>query len=376
MSLKKENMTEVLQMLQKFAPDEIAVLSRRYQVLKAISLLEPVGRRTVSLSLDFSERTVRGETDKLSIQQLIEVSREGMKITEEGKKVLAGMEYFMQMLDGTSEKGKEIANLLGIAEAYIAEGDCEQSQRVKKEMGRIAAEVVLRSVSKESKIALTGGSTLADVVAAMPFASSKKAELVVPARGSLGGKLEQQADTLAAGLAEKLGAKYRLLYLPDQMSKSVLKELKQEPTIQETIQGMQEADVLLFGVGNALEMAEKRQVDDAVYHILVEKGAVAELLGYYLDDRGEIVYRSHSVGVQLEEVKNMRKVIAVAGGEKKAESLLAVCKKLPQTVLITDSSAAKEMIRLTKDKKKRQRLLQKEEKTLYKTEKKEKNWEE
>lgn len=103
MSLYKENIFDTLQMMKKIAPDEIATLVKRYRILRAIELLEPVGRRTISLSLDFSERTVRNEIEKLHMQQLIIVSREGMKVTEEGKNILANMEPFIKYIDGIAD---------------------------------------------------------------------------------------------------------------------------------------------------------------------------------------------------------------------------------------------------------------------------------
>ena len=351
MSLYKENILNTLQMMKKIAPDEITALVRKYHILRAISLLEPVGRRTISLSLDFSERTVRNETEKLHIQQLIDVSREGMRVTEEGKKILTNIEPFVKYMDGITVLEKKLAHLLDIKEAYIAEVGCKSGQSVKKELGRIAADVVLHNINRESKIALTGGSTLADMVEAMPFSSSKKAQLVLPARGSIGGKLEQQADTLAAGLAERLGASYKLLQLPDHMSEKAFDEMKQEPFVQETIKEIRQADVLILGIGNALEMAKKRQVETQVYEILLKKGAVAEMLGYYLDSKGTIVYTSYSIGLRLEELSKMKKIIIVAGGKKKAESLIAVCQRMPQAILITDIAAAKEIIKLAEMKK-------------------------
>lgn len=342
MSLYKEN-RNTLQMIKKIAPEEISALVRRYRILRTIALLEPVGRRTISLSLDFSERTVRNETEKLHRQQLIVVSREGMKVTEEGKNLLTDMEPFVKSMNGISEMEKHLADLLGIKKVYLAEQDSKDGQTVKKELGRIAADVLLHNISKESKITLTGGSTLASMVESMPFSNTKKAELVLPARGSIGGILEQQADTLAAGLAEKLGARYKLLQLPDHMSQKAFEEMKHEPLIQETITQIKQADILILGVGNALEMAQKRQVDSTVYEFLLKKGAVAEMLGYYLDSKGTIVYSSYSIGLRLEELSRIKTIIVVAGGKNKAEALAAVCCKMPQAILITDKMTAKEI---------------------------------
>ena len=138
MSLYKENLMDTLQMMKKIAPEEMTALVRRYRILRAIRLLEPVGRRTISLSLDFSERTVRNETEKLHAQQLISVSREGMNVTEEGEKILTDMEPFIKHIDGITAFEKKLTQLLNITETYIAEESCKNIQ---KELGRMPAEV-------------------------------------------------------------------------------------------------------------------------------------------------------------------------------------------------------------------------------------------
>ena len=346
MSLYKENRTDILQIMKKIAPEEMDTIVKRYRILSFISSQEPIGRRSISLSLDFSERTVRNETEKLSRQKLIEVSREGMKVTQEGKRVLKEMKMFMQYIDALGEMEKKLSHILGIKEVHIAQGDYQSMQSVKKELAQIASNVLLHCVTKQSNVAITGGSTLANVVEAVPFLKNQKAKLVVPARGSVGGRLEYQADTLAAILAKKLNASYKLLHLPDHMSQKAFKEIKQEPAIEQTIQAIRQTDVLVVGMGNALEMAKKRQVDSQVYSFLLKERATAEMLGYYLDSSGNVVYASHSIGLRLEELKRMRKIIVVAAAKNKAEGLAAVCKRMPQAILITDATTAEEMIRL------------------------------
>lgn len=55
-----------------------------------------------------------------------------------------------------------------------------------------------------SIIALTGGSTLKEVVEAFPRVTNLSQIQVVPARGGMGKKVETQANTLAATLAKKI----------------------------------------------------------------------------------------------------------------------------------------------------------------------------
>ena len=48
--------------------------------------------------------------------------------------------------------------------------------------------------------------------------------VVVPARGGLGDNVELQANTIATVLAQRMGASYRQLYVPDSVSEENFKQ--------------------------------------------------------------------------------------------------------------------------------------------------------
>ena len=117
-------------------------------------------------------------------------------------------------------KQKELGELLGFlgktSDVRVAQYETEArtpKADLVKEMAQIGARVLLENMRRSSRIAITGGTTMAALVEAMPYTAVQKAEMVLPARGSIGRKLELQADTLAAKLAEKAGADYRMLHL-------------------------------------------------------------------------------------------------------------------------------------------------------------------
>ena len=158
--------------------------------------------------------------------------------------------------------------------------------------------------------------------------------------------MELQADTLAAQLAEKLRSDYRMLHLPDNLSPHVLGEMKEDPEVAETIDEMKQANILLLGVGNAMEMAEKRRLEQSIRRQLKKDHAVAEACGYYFDSAGQKVYETRSIGVDFNDIQKMDCVILMAGGRKKAESILAVSHSIQGGVFVTDEGAALEMLRL------------------------------
>jgi len=339
-------MEDKLQLIRKIAPDLTEEMIKRYRVLKTVRLLQPCGRRMVVLALGMTERTVRSEIERFSMQKLVQVSKTGMTVTDEGVEVLEGLDTIFSIMTGLSVLEEKLAKLLGVKRVLIAQGDADTSERSRKEMGQLAMRRLLEKTKAQSCIAITGGTAMQDMVLAAPEMTKPMAKMIVPARGSIGRKMELQADTLAAQLAEKLHADYRLLHLPDNLSETALEEMKKQPEISETIQEMDKANILLLGVGNALDMAEKRRLDEEIKTYLAENEAVAEACGYYFNKSGEVLYRTRSIAIDFNEIDNIDEVIVVAGGENKAESLLAVSQSIPSGVFITDEGAALEMLRL------------------------------
>jgi central glycolytic genes regulator len=72
--------------------------------------------------------------------------------------------------------------------------------------------------------------------------------------------------------------------------------------------------------------------------------AVGEAFGYYFNEAGDIVHKVTTIGMQLEDLKKIPNIIAVAGGASKAKAIKAYMKQAPaETVLITDEGVAKQL---------------------------------
>ena len=73
--------------------------------------------------------------------------------------------------------------------------------------------------------------------------------IVVPARGGLGDKVENQANTIATVLAGRLKAKYRQLYVPDSVSGEILNSiLAEDPGVKAVVEIIKSADILVHGM--------------------------------------------------------------------------------------------------------------------------------
>ena len=338
-------MNNVLALEQKIIPEMVELLSKRYQILKSIFYNQPVGRRMISQELNMGERIVRSEVNFLKEQDLIEINSIGMVVTKEGEYILESLQEVIHSINGLSIIEEKLAEYLGIAEVLVVPGDNDEDNTVLKEMGRIAAGYIKGIINDGSVIALTGGSSVSQAVESMPKVY-KNNITVVPARGGMGSSVETQANTLVEKLAVKLNAKYKLLHVPDKISHEAMDAMLNEPDIKEIASLIEKADILIFGLAKAKDMAVRRGLSDEKTSRLINKGAVGEAFGYYFNASGEIIYKTPCIGISLNKVTNIDHVIAVAGGKSKADAIMAAKIHNPHMVLITDEGAAKAILNI------------------------------
>lgn len=333
--------------MERFVPDLIPTLLKRYQVLQAVEAKQPIGRRSLAELLGLTERILRKETDFLKEQGLLFFSAAGISISKEGEQLLAELNDLIADLLRLPDLEEELQRKLGLKKVVIVPGDSQQSPWIKRDLGRAAVEEMKQLAEEGLSIAVTGGSTLAAVAEAIPSHDPKlKHCLYLPARGGLGEEHENQANTICSQMAKRSGGSYRLLYVPEQLSKEAADTLALDPQIAEMVELIRSSRMIIHGVGDAITMAIRRKSTRDVLHLLEREGAVAEAFGYYFDRDGEIVYRAEVIGLRLEDVRQAEHVIAVAGGKNKAEALLAFSKAGVQGALVTDEGAALEMKRL------------------------------
>ncbi|MGG3998784.1 sugar-binding transcriptional regulator [Anoxybacillus kestanbolensis] len=338
-------MRQWIDVQRKLLPDLLAIMQKRYEILQHIRLMQPIGRRTLSLNLGISERVLRSEVQFLKEQNLLDITTAGMSVTSEGNDVLIQLEDMMREVLGLKELERKIKKKLPVKDVIVVAGDSDQSPWVKREMGRACVSRIKRSLTGNAIVAVTGGTTLAAVAEMMTPDAKYRNVLFVPARGGLGEDVTNQANTICARMAEKAMGHYRLLHVPDQLSNETYQSIIEEPAIKEVLELIKSSTIVIHGIGDAKTMAERRKTPPEEMKKIEQNEAVAEAFGYYFNQHGEVVHKVNTVGIQLEDVRHVPCVIAVAGGASKAKAIQAYMKQANRCILITDESAAKQLVR-------------------------------
>ncbi|MEK8132573.1 sugar-binding domain-containing protein [Paenibacillus filicis] len=339
-------MRDMLDIQKLLVPDLLDSMKKRYTVLQHILVSGVVGRRTLAASIGSTERVLRGEVEFLKEQGLLQIDASGMRITEDGRLLLEQIEPLVKDLFGLTDWEERIRSRFGLKQVVIVPGDSEASPHTKKELGRAGASVMRKLVKEEEVIAVTGGSTMAEVANQLNATASMKSCWFVPARGGLGESVDLQANTIAATMAKKAGGRYRLLHVPDHLNDEAYQSLLQDDHITEVFHFIRKARMVVHGMGDAMVMARRRKVDPETTASLQREGALAEAFGYYFDRSGRILHKMPTVGLRIEDIHDMDTVIGIAGGRGKGEAILAVLRYGHEDVLVTDEAAAAEIVQL------------------------------
>ena len=335
-----------LNILQQVVPELENLLKRRYSLLKAIENLAPVGRRNLASQINCSERVIRGELEFLRELGFVYSSPAGVELSEQGRKVLEMLQVMVRGFHNLDSLEAKLAACLGVPRMIIVPGDSYRDPNVKENLAAVTARYLQEVLQEGDILAVTGGTTLAQVADSLPLKGKEREITVVPVRGGLGEDIKIQANSIAVRMAEGLGGSYRLLHAPEIVLPCNLDQILNEPRIREVIALGRRANILLHGIGTAEEMAKRRDLDDETIMQLIADGAVGEAFGYYFDSQGRNVYSTTSLGLRLKDLEGIPLVVTVGGGSNKAWAVLAVLSRGYCDVCITDEGVARRLMTL------------------------------
>ena len=326
--------------VSKLVPELQLQLQRRYRILQMIQAASPVGRRALADMLHVTERVVRNETMILKQEGLIEIKQIGMFCTELGNETVEELREYIHEVSGLTSKERQLAQLLNVQQAVIVSGDASKLEQLMM-LGKEAAQRLTYFANDKDIIAVTGGSTIAAMSEHLKPVAPLHSVQFIAARGGLGSQMHDQANTIVANFGQQTNATYKTLFVPENLSKESYDAIRNEPVIAEVTDLYHQVSIVVHGIGNAEQMAKRRNSSGETLQILKEQQATSEAFGYYFNAKGEVVHQLPSIGINLKQVKNARTVLAVAVGKEKVAAIMGYFNHhMPQTCFITDEVTA------------------------------------
>jgi DNA-binding transcriptional regulator LsrR (DeoR family) len=251
---------------------------------------------------------------------------------------------------------EEFQKYFSLKEVRILKSYNQKTEEVLKGLGFFAAEYLDSLIVDGDIISCSYGRTVASTVQAL-HPDRKLNITVVQMIGALG--VENpfiDGPDLVRLLSDKYGGKYCYLLAPLVVSDRNAKEsLIKHFRYQEAIKLSQSARIGLCGIGGMNEETPSPIWTNYLSHHewedLRKFGAIGHMGAYFYDENGKIIdadINERVIGLGLDLQKEIPFMIAVAGGESKALSIRAALTGRYMNILVTDDSAARKILELSR----------------------------
>jgi len=254
---------------------------------------------------------------------------------------------------GTADLERKLERTFGLEEAVVVTvSNADDQSDVAKTLGPAAAESLIRCLHSNEVVGLTWGTYLLQMVRSLPVKFFPDVT-VVQILGGLGPVGEMEHSTELVQLAAKrLNARLRLLPAPGIVgSREAFDALKTDKQISETLALGVRSDIVIVGLGlpskDSILVRDGNIITQNDLAMVKEAGGVGDVVLRYINAMGEpinIEINERIIGLTLEQIKAVPRVIAVAGGNSKFELIRAALRGHIMNVLVTDHITAKNLL--------------------------------
>ena len=260
---------------------------------------------------------------------------------------------------GDSEFERELADHLGLQAVYVAPARVSDASIASRAAALMAARMLPKLLPVQGVVGFSGGYTVSQLAHALePMPGIDLT--IVPLQGNwVEGGLHVHNDQVCRDAANRLQARALSLPAPMVVDRADTRDaLLRDRSIRPVTSRWSELDLAVVGIGPAPAvegvdyLSVMGQLPEDVRTELQQYGVVGDLCAHMFDADGHFVDHEVSrrtLSISVEELRRVPRVVAVAGGQTKAISLLgAVRTGIPQ-VLITDQLAAEHLAALLKE---------------------------
>lgn len=240
----------------------------------------------------------------------------------------------------------------GLTQALVLDSSRNGEADPLPAIGRLAARYMGERLHPAQTLAISWGTGVHAAAEAMAYQPSLHCD-VVQMIGSVGvGNPQIDGPELARLLAERLGGRSYHLHAPVLVDNQTVRDLLlAEATIQETLERARRASMALIGIGTttagASSFVRAGHLTELQLSGLRAQGAVGETCGVHFDihgDQGSLGINRRVIGLEIDALKQIPLVIAVACGLPKARSILGALRGGYLRVLATDDVTARAVL--------------------------------
>jgi DNA-binding transcriptional regulator LsrR (DeoR family) len=228
----------------------------------------------------------------------------------------------------------------------------ESDTSLKQNLGIGGADLLSRKIQGIKVLGVSWGSTLYEVINSLPQEHSPSDLKVVQLVGGMNPVNSYiYADELAKILAAKFNGDAYLLRAPMVVDNPEIRGfMLNESHIKEVLSLARNSELALVGIGALGKdsiLFRSGCVSEEELVEIEKKGGVGDILGRFYNIEGEIIPSSldeRTIGIDLEDLRNIPYVIGVAGGKNKTKAILGALRMNILKGLVVDELVAREIL--------------------------------
>jgi DNA-binding transcriptional regulator LsrR (DeoR family) len=218
-----------------------------------------------------------------------------------------------------------------------------------------AAPRLAGELPEEGAIGLTGGYTVESLVAALPSRSHPGAVVVPLVGGWDSSNPHLNSNEIARHMAERIGAGLRLLHAPGLLdNEATTAALLSDSAVTATTRFWGELRLALVGMSGGPRFAPgygtvMDRLDPEGRARLAAKGAVGDVAGHLVRIDGSFVqdeWERRTISIPIDSLRKVPRVVGIAAGSNKVETIVAGARTGLLHVLITDEPTASAALRI------------------------------
>jgi DNA-binding transcriptional regulator LsrR (DeoR family) len=251
---------------------------------------------------------------------------------------------------------EELKIRFNLKEVEVVPGELLEGEQLRTGIGLAAAGYLHRSLKDSQTVGVGWGRSLHRAINLIPKNEHKRIH-AVPLIGGIGDVSPYfQVNELVAALAAAFSGTYRPLYAPAFIEQDdVLHDFLKTQEVVQISEYWNKLDVAIVGIGQVefqkiSSMFFAEHITRPTLAMLEEQGAVGDICARFFNSKGiKILPNLGVIGIQLDQLKSIPQVIAIAGGMEKINAILGALRGGYIKTLITDAATAQAV--LAEDKK-------------------------
>lgn len=265
--------------------------------------------------------------------------------------------------DSISDLAEELKAAFGLHHVFVAPVYVKDMDMILRDVGKGLSDYLSRILKDGDSIGITWGNTLSYVSANLQ-PMNKKDIKVIQLNGSVSTKAGSTGSmSILDEFSKAVPAVPYMLPVPAIVdSVSISNAIMGDSSVKEILSMGKRANIAVFAIGRASYesiLFKAGYFSETYYGELLDKGAVGDILSRFYNLEGNLVdyeLNNRTIGLNLEDMKEKEYSIAISCGEEKAQAVLGALNGKYMNILFTDENTAREVLKLNKQRKKKEEI--------------------